>query len=147
MSVLKPLQLLALCAAVGGGACAPSEPGTDDSSMHLTGSEELAALADGGVGCKPDKVLVCHIPPGNPANAHAICVGKPAVAPHQRLHGDGLGACVFLPDGGVGSTGDGGITEGNGGTGGGNPGNGANDGGGAGSGEADAGGGSVEDIG
>lgn len=39
-----------------------------------------------------DKVTICHIPPGNPANAHTIRVGAPAVPAHLA-HGDHLGAC------------------------------------------------------
>jgi len=34
-----------------------------------------------------DKVTICHIPPGNPANAHTITVGGPAVYAHLA-HGD-----------------------------------------------------------
>ena len=43
------------------------------------------------------KELICHIPPGNPANAHTICVGDAAVEPHQTHHGDTLGACATEP--------------------------------------------------
>lgn len=39
------------------------------------------------------KVTICHIPPGNPGNAHTISVGEPAVAKHVANHGDTLGAC------------------------------------------------------
>jgi len=47
------------------------------------------------------KVLVCHVPPGNPDNRHTICIGKPALKAHLRLHvahgdpdvRDTLGAC------------------------------------------------------
>ncbi len=39
------------------------------------------------------KVTICHIPPGNPGNAHTIAVGEPAVAAHVANHGDTLGAC------------------------------------------------------
>lgn len=35
---------------------------------------------------KSHKVLVCHVPPGNPANRHTICIGKPALQAHLRLH-------------------------------------------------------------
>ena len=38
------------------------------------------------------KVAVCHIPPGNPANAHTIVVGAAAVKAHLA-HGDYLGSC------------------------------------------------------
>lgn len=44
---------------------------------------------DGG----EDKVLLCHVPPGNPANEHEITVGEPAVDAHLA-HGDYLGACT-----------------------------------------------------
>lgn len=49
----------------------------------------LAAGAQpGGV----DKVEICHIPPGNPAAAHTITVGGPAVSAHLA-HGDERGEC------------------------------------------------------
>ena len=46
--------------------------------MYLTGTEEYAVTnANGVVSCtNPKKVLICHIPPGNPDNAHDICVTK-----------------------------------------------------------------------
>lgn len=80
-------------------ACVGSN--TDDESLYLTGSEEQAVtMANGQPGCtNPKKQLICHIPPGNPDNAHEICVGKPAVEPHQTHHGDLLGACAAPPDG------------------------------------------------
>jgi hypothetical protein len=34
-------------------------------------------------------VTICHVPPGNPANAHSITVGAPAVPAHLA-HGDPL---------------------------------------------------------
>lgn len=39
-----------------------------------------------------DRLTVCHVPPGNPGNAHEITVGESAVAAH-RGHGDHDGAC------------------------------------------------------
>jgi hypothetical protein len=39
------------------------------------------------------KTTVCHIPPGNPANAHTICVGNDAVPAHLD-HGDFVGTCA-----------------------------------------------------
>lgn len=39
-----------------------------------------------------EKVTICHVPPGNPDNAHTIRVGAPAVDAHLA-HGDTLGAC------------------------------------------------------
>ena len=42
------------------------------------------------------KVEVCHIPPGNAANAHTITISKDAVDTHLE-HGDRLGACEATP--------------------------------------------------
>jgi len=44
-----------------------------------------------------DKVTICHIPPGNPANAHEITVDAHAIPAHLA-HGDNLGSCVCTPD-------------------------------------------------
>ena len=59
--------------------------------------------------CDPadtSKTTVCHIPPGNPANAHTICVGNAAVPAHLD-HGDFIGTCVCDGGGGSGSDGSG----------------------------------------
>ena len=52
------------------------------------------------------KTTVCHIPPGNPANAHTICVGNAAVPAHLD-HGDFVGTCSCTDvDAGTGGGGD-----------------------------------------
>lgn len=81
-----------LCGSLAG--CA--QQSSQDDSMYLTGTEEGAVtLANGQQACtNPKKTLICHIPPGNPDNAHSICVGNAAVAPHQAQHGDTIGACA-----------------------------------------------------
>ncbi|MBL4663391.1 MAG: hypothetical protein JKY22_07525 [Flavobacteriaceae bacterium] len=38
------------------------------------------------------KVTICHIPPGNPDNAHAITISINALPAHLA-HGDSEGAC------------------------------------------------------
>jgi len=40
-----------------------------------------------------DEVEICHIPPGNPDNAHTISVSEKAAAKHIENHGDTLGPC------------------------------------------------------
>jgi hypothetical protein len=40
-----------------------------------------------------EKVTICHIPPGNPENAHEITVSISAVPAHLLLHGDNVGQC------------------------------------------------------
>jgi hypothetical protein len=52
-----------------------------------------------GSGYAKGKVDVCHIPPGNPGNAHTINISESAVAAHLA-HGDTLGPC---PDEAAGS--------------------------------------------
>ncbi len=44
-----------------------------------------------------DQATICHVPPGNPANAHTITVGVSAVKAHIA-HGDHEGACVVSAD-------------------------------------------------
>jgi hypothetical protein len=42
----------------------------------------------------PNKCTICHVPPGNPPNAHTITIGCKAVEAHMRNHpGDCLGPC------------------------------------------------------
>lgn len=72
---------------------------TKKTSWYLRGVLGMTVLA-GLVASPPstarageDKVTVCHIPPGNPENAHVIVVGAPAVPAHLD-HGDFLGECV-----------------------------------------------------
>src|SRR5262249_39936317 len=84
-------------------ACdAPSNPAPVADSREAA----LAAchLNDGTVdpsadlhACDPGstkKTTICHIPPGNPANAHTICVGNAAVPAHLNNHGDSIGPCA-----------------------------------------------------
>lgn len=50
--------------------------------------------------CDPEqtkKTTICHIPPGNPANAHTLCVGNAAVRAHVANHGDTVGPCASEP--------------------------------------------------
>ena len=49
---------------------------------------------DGTASGSAHKVVICHYPPGNPANAHTLTVGAPAVDAHLRNHpGDHVGPC------------------------------------------------------
>jgi len=61
-----------------------SNENSDASTLRTNGSNSDTVTSD--------KVVVCHIPPGNPANAHTITVGASAVRAHLA-HGDALGAC------------------------------------------------------
>lgn len=74
--------------------------------ITISSSAVPAHLAHGdpapGTPCPPpgppddqykDKVLVCHVPPGNPANKHEIFV-SPSAVPAHLAHGDNLGPCT-----------------------------------------------------
>jgi hypothetical protein len=98
--------------------------------------EACTANAPDARACDPadtKKTTVCHIPPGNPANAHTICVGNAAVPAHID-HGDFVGTCSC---GGSGSGSDGG------GSGSGSGGGGGGTGSGGGGGTGDGGGGGL----
>jgi hypothetical protein len=41
----------------------------------------------------PKKVTICHIPPGNPDNAHTITISENAWKAHHENHGDYMGEC------------------------------------------------------
>lgn len=57
--------------------------------------EEVAStcpvLADPSIG--DEKMTICHVPPGNPENAHTIEISKNAWPAHSRNHGDYVGHC------------------------------------------------------
>ena len=53
---------------------------------------ESSSLGDNGV-VGNHKVVICHIPPGNPDNKHSIRISINAVSAHQEAHGDALGPC------------------------------------------------------
>lgn len=44
-----------------------------------------------------EETEICHVPPGNPEEAHTIIIGAPAVSTHLA-HGDSLGHCDNGPD-------------------------------------------------
>ena len=54
--------------------------------IGITGFYVPGAIAEGA------KVDVCHIPPGNPDNAHTITISENALSAHLE-HGDRVGAC------------------------------------------------------
>ena len=52
----------------------------------------VAQVQGPGALAQGTKVEVCHIPPGNPDNAHTITISENAVSAHLA-HGDHVGAC------------------------------------------------------
>ena len=109
---------------MAGGAIPPGNPdnahtitvGADALDAHLAHGDSEGECPDGSQegddddddggleGNYPDpdhpgKVLICHVPPGNPANARTLSVSPNAVAGHATHPGDYDGPCV---DGGSG---------------------------------------------
>jgi len=52
----------------------------------------LLAMVDNG-----EKIVICHVPPGNPENAHSIEVSINSLDAHLA-HGDSIGACIDNDD-------------------------------------------------
>jgi uncharacterized repeat protein (TIGR01451 family) len=63
-----------------------SSVSTSSSSMMSSSSSMTSSSSSEA------NVIICHLPPGNPANAQTITVGQSAVPAHLS-HGDYLGAC------------------------------------------------------
>lgn len=72
-----------------------SEKGTVKSSSDVELEEVVEIIEQEGedeipaefrCGPKNRKVKICHVPPGNPAAKHTICIGAPAVRAHLNLH-------------------------------------------------------------
>jgi hypothetical protein len=64
---------------------------SDENSGKSDNSNESGSGSQGG-----EKQAVCHVPPGNPENAHTIVVSVSAVQTHLD-HGDTLGPCPEDP--------------------------------------------------
>ncbi len=65
---------------------------TDANGCTGTASKTIFVV-DVRCGKKLDKVQVCHVPPGNPSNAHGICISANAVPAHLA-NGSYLGECI-----------------------------------------------------
>lgn len=92
--------VLALAQLVGCGTA--SNESTDQSTyeqneLAACGLDDVKGEKDAHLrACAADEVkktTICHVPPGNPANAHTICVGNPSVKHHLSNHDDYLGPC------------------------------------------------------
>jgi hypothetical protein len=89
--------LVALCTLLMGGCGGGTVSEESGAGAERSGDELGASTSNGGAtteegGGGDEGVTLCHIPPGNPANAHTLTVGEPALKAHLR-HGDTLGAC------------------------------------------------------
>ena len=68
--------------------------GSKSAGSNSAGSTSASSTSAGSKSSDEEAtVTVCHVPPGNPKNAHEITVGEPAVQAHLN-HGDYIGPCV-----------------------------------------------------
>jgi uncharacterized membrane protein YgcG len=117
MSIVRNLCLagvLGMAACGGTGDSSSSWSAVDEANVDSLPAQTCVPGQADPRACDPTdtkKTTICHIPPGNPANEHTLCVGDPAVPAHLA-HGDHLGSCCGdatppAADGGT-STGGGG---------------------------------------
>lgn len=108
--VTSSAVLAALCTMLMGG-CGVGTSGDEDSDPALRG-EDLSG-GGGGAAIPDGKIAICHVPPGNPANAHTLIVSPSAWNGHRHHPGDHLGACEGEggSDGGVTPPEDGGTSQ------------------------------------
>lgn len=118
MGLRQSLCLVVLCSALcacgatkfsdaSGGVANLQSASDDDGSVNTTGGPAIDDLIDNPVladdyACGRNKVLICHVPPGNPAAAQTLCISHCAVDQHIREHErdnshDTLGACPTQP--------------------------------------------------
>ena len=103
-SILSSSAVLAALGLVMMGGCGGSLEADEDSGNAALRDEALnAAPAPNDAASGDGKLTLCHVPPGNPANAHTITVGGPAWQGHRNHKGDYLGPCQGAggPDGGT----------------------------------------------
>jgi len=87
---------LALYSCGGDKASSPTASSQTASSPTAAVQAASASGGDGSVSAQAaePKVTICHVPPGNPDNAHTITIGAPAVPAHLANHpGDAIGPC------------------------------------------------------
>lgn len=65
-------------------AATPSPSASPSGRIQLS-CDDLASCA-----CGPNSIWICHIPPGNPAEAQTLCVGIPGALNGHRVTFDGL---------------------------------------------------------
>jgi len=77
-----------------------SQPMTDPKVLRRFGRGLWALAAAAALIVLPpaasavnEKVTICHIPPGNPDNAHSITISVSALQTHLDQHGDSIGEC------------------------------------------------------
>ncbi len=91
--VFAHVSALIVLAACGGES--PLSPAAEDTSGARVSSGVTSVALSPQTAQEP-KVTICHVPPGNPENAHEITVAEASLKAHFP-HGDTLGTCAGEP--------------------------------------------------
>jgi hypothetical protein len=97
-------NLFALVALVACGGESPLSTGADE-ALSTRESSNVTSLATSAQAEQQLKVTICHVPPGNPDNAHEITVAEASLPAHFP-HGDTFGTCEGEPSPPVECSGD-----------------------------------------
>ncbi len=88
-------QALGLIVLAACGGESPSSPAAVD-TMGAKDLSGVTSMAPSPQTEQEPKVTICHVPPGNPENAHEITVAEASLKAHFP-HGDTLGTCAGEP--------------------------------------------------
>lgn len=94
-SVFVFANVLALIVLVACGGESPFSPAVEE-TMGAKDSSGVTSMALPAQTARDPKVTICHVPPGNPENAHEITVAQASLKAHFP-HGDTLGTCEGEP--------------------------------------------------
>lgn len=78
------------------GNASPVSAGGELGNAPASATQGDGTPGDDAPGPKDDstgKIIICHVPPGNPANAHTLTVSVNGWNGHQHHKGDYVGAC------------------------------------------------------
>jgi hypothetical protein len=88
-------NVLALMGLVACGGESPLSTAADEPAA-VKDSSNVTSLAVATQTAQETKVTICHVPPGNPENAHEITVAESSLKAHFP-HGDTIGTCAGEP--------------------------------------------------
>ena len=89
---MASLLALALTGGIGYAASAAANGTSAVKSLVVNNDDKTNEKSGSAVDQYSEKVLICHIPPGNPGNSQTLSVA-PSAVPAHLAHGDSLGAC------------------------------------------------------
>lgn len=79
--------------AIGLVSVAPMAIADPGDKKNPRADKDVQEFSEAAVVESSSTTLICHVPKGNPGNAHEIVVGTPSLNAHLK-HGDYIGPCV-----------------------------------------------------